>query len=314
MKLFISHQSALEFWRKRRKLPGNSADRRCNAVLPSEPARTERLVFLGLALPVHIVLGSQETRRLSPVATQHVFSAKTPIGCFMNIGNGVMVSSPEFCFLQMASQLTLIELIELGYELCGVYSLPLAYDKEVPECGFYQRKQLTGTRKLKDFLGSMTSVKACEKAQRAVRYIQDNSASPMETKLAMLMTLPYKLGGYGFKTPQLNYRITLSKTAKRYFTKDYYVCDLYWPDEKVAVEYDSDMFHTGSERIANDSNKRNALALQGIQVVSVTRRQLYRFKELEGATKTIAKHLGKRLFPKKGDFATVRLKLRKQLL
>jgi len=314
MKLFISHQSALEFWRKRRKLPGNSADRRCNVVLSSEPARTEHLAFLDLVLPVHIVLGSQKTRRLSPVATQHVFSGETPIGCFMNIGNGVMVSSPEFCFLQMASQLTLIELIELGYELCGVYSLPLAYDKKVPACGFYQRKQLTDTRKLGDFLEGMTGTKACEKARRAVRYIQDNSASPMETKLAMLITLPYKLGGFGFKMPQLNYRINLPMSAKKYFSKDYYICDIYWPDEKVAVEYDSDKFHTGSERIANDSNKRNALALQGIQVISVTRKQLYRFKELDGAAKTLAKHLGKRLFPKKGDFATVRLKLRSQLL
>jgi len=245
---------------------------------------------------------------------QHVFSGETPVGCFVNIGNRFMVSSPEFCFLQLASHLTLIELIVLGYELCGVYSLPVPGDKKVPEKGFYDRKELTSTNRLQAFLDSVPGAKGHKKAGRALRYLQDGSASPMETKLAMLMALPFKLGGYGFKMPEMNRRIDLTRSDRKYFKKSYYVCDLFWPDEQVAVEYDSDQFHTGSERIADDSNKRNALALAGIQVVSVTRLQLYSVIELESAARALAKHMGRRLFSKKSDFAAAHRELRKQLL
>ncbi|MCL2529013.1 MAG: endonuclease domain-containing protein [Coriobacteriia bacterium] len=245
---------------------------------------------------------------------QHVFSSETPVGCFMNVGRNLMMSSPEFCFLQMANHLSLVELLELGYELCGEYSLPLPHDKKVPKRGFYNRKQLTSTKKLQEFLNSMPGVKGSTKAIRALTYLQDGSASPMETKLALFMVLPYKLGGFGFEKPELNRRVNLTKSVRKYFRKEYYVCDLFWAEKKVAVEYDSDQNHTGSERIASDSKKRNALVSMGIQVVSVTKQQLYNSKELESAVRTVAKHMGKRLFPAKSNFPAAHLELRKELL
>ena len=101
------------------------------------------------------------------------------------------------------------------------------------------------------------------------------------------------LGGYGFSFPALNKRITLTKSARKHFSKDYYVCDMYWPDEKVAVEYDSDQHHTGSDRIASDSKRRNALATSGVRVISVTKQQLMNSSELESAARTIASHIHK---------------------
>jgi hypothetical protein len=232
----------------------------------------------------------------------------------MNIGGGLMVSSPEFCFLQMADQLTLIGLIELGYELCGEYSLPLTNDSSVPENGFYNRRPLTGIKKLGAFLDSMAGFKGHRKAMRALRYLMEGSASPMETKLAMFLTLPNMLGGFGFSCPKLNKRINLTKTASKDFGSDYYVCDMFWADEKIAVEYDSDQQHTGSDRIANDSKRRNALTSAGIKVISVTRKQLYSSVELERAAKAIARQMGTRLFYRKGNFHKKHRELRKELL
>lgn len=40
-------------------------------------------------------------------------------------------------------------------------------------------------------------------------------------------------------------------------------CDLLWPTASLCVEYDSDMFHTGSQKIARDARRRNALASLG---------------------------------------------------
>ncbi|MCL1895041.1 MAG: hypothetical protein FWG03_00685 [Clostridiales bacterium] len=225
-----------------------------------------------------------------------------------------MVSSPEFCFLQMASQLTVVKLIELGYELCGVYSMPNASDKNVPIRGFHNRQPLTNIKKLKAFLESMPGVKGHKKAVRALRFVINGSASPMETKLAMFLTLPYMLGGYGFCLPEMNERIDIPKASRELFGKSYYVCDLFWPDEGIAVEYDSDQQHTGSTHITNDSIKRNALGKSDIRVVSVTKLQLRNRAGLEGVARTIADYMGRRLFSTKSNFDAMHNELQRQLL
>ncbi|MCL2529448.1 MAG: endonuclease domain-containing protein [Coriobacteriia bacterium] len=314
MKLFICHESALEYWRQRRALPENSADRRCRVVLPKGATPVASLALSGLEVPVHILLARPGNRRKPTIETQHVYSGETPIGSFMNVGEDFGVSSPEFCFLQMAERLTLIELVELGYELCGVYSLPLLGDKNVPKKGFYNRQALTSAKKLEAFLESTKGARGHKKAERALRYLLDGSASPMETKLAIFLTLPYKLGGFGFSPPKLNRQVKLVKSARKYFKKDYYVCDLFWPETKTAVEYDSDFCHTGSERIADDSNRRSALNLMGVNVVSVTRQQLFSPVGFEGVVRVISKHLEKRLRFEENSFAAEHRKLRNQLL
>jgi very-short-patch-repair endonuclease len=117
----------------------------------------------------------------------------------------------------------------------------------------------------------------------------------METALSMMLTLPHMLGGYGIPAPKLNARILLAKTAKRNASRSYYVCDLFWPDYNLAVEYDSDEFHTGAERIANDSKRRNSLASVGITVITVTKRQIYSTTELAKTARLICGNLEKRL-------------------
>jgi len=314
MKQFISHQSALEYWRRHRILPGSSAERRCKIVLPDRRVEIEPLLFSEFSIPIHVMIGDRIARHESKKVKQHIFGGKTPVGCFMSVEDKMVVSSPEFCFLQMAEQITMVKLIELGYELCSGYSIPNPDDAEVPDIGFYKRRPLTSVNKLSVFLENMSGFRGYKKVIRALRYILEGSASPMETKLAMFLTLPYMLGGFGFKMPELNRHIVLTKSARKNFNKDYYSCDMFWPDEKIAVEYDSDQQHTGSDRIANDSKRRNALNSLGIRVITITKQQLYSSLEMERAAKVIARHMKKRLFPSKNSFATANRELRKQLL
>ena len=313
MKHFIGYQSALEYWRRCRHLPESSADRRCRVSLPDGSSRMEAPDYSGFELPVHIMIGERCARHESKMVILHLFSKKTPVGCFMNNGNGLMVSSPEFCFLQMADRLTLVGLIELGYELCSVYSIPPKGDSSLPKNGFYNREPLTSVNKLKGFLEIMPGVKGHKKAKHALRYMLDGAASPMETKLAMFLVLPYMLGGFGFDLPELNKRIDLTKAARKDFDKDYLVCDMFWSDKKIAVEYDSDQQHTGPDRIASDSKRRTALDLSGIRVVSVTKQQLYSTAELERVARTIANHMNRRLLLKRSKFYTAHRELRKML-
>ena len=224
-----------------------------------------------------------------------------------------MVSSPEFCYLQMANQLSLVHLIELGYELCGTYSMPAGRESELSAEGLFNRVPLTSRKRLKAFAERMPGMKGRQKVMRALRYLNDGSASPMETKLSVLLTLPYKLGGYSFPMPELNSRIIPSKAAKRISSKACYICDLYWPDYNLAVEYDSDLFHTGPERIANDAKKKNDLASIDVTTITVTNQQIRNTAEFEKLAGLLAGIMSKKLLFKNPGFSIAHRELRKQL-
>jgi hypothetical protein len=303
MDWFISHESALEYWRLARSGQIDHRGVPRSKALAAKGLKIKSLDSFGsfnLTPPLHILVPEGNARRISRKVSCHVWGTALPRGCFIGIEKGLLVSSPEFSYLQMAGKLPFLKLIELGFELCGTYTM-----SPDSRAKFQLRDSLTSVAKLRAFLEKMPGARGCAKARKALEYVADNSASPMETLLTMLLSLPHRLGGYGFAIPLLNHRIDISTTAKKAADKRYYVCDLYWPASKVAVEYDSSAFHTGATRIANDSLRRNALAYLDITVVSITSRQVYHIAELEKTAYALAKHLNIRIrvrasnFPKK---------------
>jgi len=317
MKVCIGYQSALEYWRIRRELHDGRAMRQGNILLPSTLPTAKQVRSSGLSLPLHIMLKDPTHRWPTKAVAFHVLSGEMPDGCIIGAEKGFKdrfeVSSPEFCFLQIAGTLALPRLIELGYELCGGYSLPIAGDLGFPKQGFYNRPPLTSMKKLTAFITGMPGFKGHKKAVRALRYILEGSASPMETKLSMLLTLPYQLGGFGLPKPKLNARIVPGKADRRTTNKEFYICDLFWPDKGIAVEYDSNQFHTASTHIAEDSKKRNSLKSMGIEVITVTTQQIYDNNEFEMAARVIAKCIGKRLVYKNPGFTAAHDDLRRVL-
>jgi len=161
--------------------------------------------------------------------------------------------------------------------------------------GILECTPLTSTVKLAAFLQSMPGTHGISKARKALAYVIDNSASPAETALTILLTLPYKYGGFGLPKPELNHDILVGKAAQKAAGKSRYCCDLYWPAAKLAVEYDSNAYHTGADRIASDAKKRNALDFMNIQVVTVTWAQIKNIVELKRVALLLAKCLGRHL-------------------
>ena len=131
--------------------------------------------------------------------------------------------------------------------------------------------------------------------RRALRWAIDGSASPMETNTALLLCLPPLEGGYGFELPTMNAMVGAGLRQRSVTRRSCYRCDLFWERGKVAVEYDSDLWHTGAERIASDSARRNALAAMGITVVDVTRLQINDLAEFDRIAHVLARLLGKTL-------------------
>ena len=295
--------------------------------------------FWGLATPLHVLVGSGNARKVNQNMHCHVYSGEFPDGSFVRMDSGLIVSSPELCFMQMADELSFIGLVALGYELCGSYRLGEVSaegkehrdmtsaganalsdrEAEKPKMGFRRDFPLTSLDSLSSYTARAAGLKGRKNALRALRYIAERSASPMETILSMLLTLPYSLGGYGFPKPMLNYRIEASagagKTAGKVTDKSkHYYCDLYWPEKKVDVEYDSDAFHTGSDRIAQDAIRRNALSSMGLTVISVSRKHVFETLKMRELAHVLSKLLGKRMQFSRKEFAYRHAKLREQLL
>lgn len=208
--------------------------------------------------------------------------------------------SPELCLVQIARNFSFCELVKIGYELCGTY---FVRSEEL-----LSRNPLTTVKKLTSFVKSAPYVHGVRKVAQALPYIAENSASPMETALTMLLCLPYKYGGYGIKQPLLNCRIDTGNIVS---TKSFLVCDLFWPDNKLAIEYDSDLFHVGAERITRDSIRRAELNALGIAVITVTCGQIMNRRETEKVARLLARLTSKQLRYKEPAFSRANARLRK---
>lgn len=212
--------------------------------------------------------------------------------------------------MQMATVLPVVELILLGFELCGTYAL----DPDDPQ-GFRNRERaLTTVAALNRFVAKMEGMHGCKRAKRALRFVIDGSASPMESVLAMLLWLPSSFGGYGLRRPRLNYEVTVASTASGSTRKINRRCDLYWPESKLAVEYESDLCHTGSEDILRDSVRRTELAKENVRVITVTKEQLFDARKLDEVAHALARRMGMRIRCSRSDWMMRRYELRMKLL
>ena len=229
----------------------------------------------------------------------HVCGHPLPEGSLIDVGGGLFVCSPELCFFQMASQLRFAKLLELGFELCGTYILPVqgvhGEGADEAKMQLYNRTPLTSKERLSAFLAHAEGVFGQRRFSKVLQFIVDRSASPRETTLFLLLALPYKYGGYGFPKPELNAKVMPTKAAKEMSSKKFFRCDLFWPEHNVAVEYESDLIHLTPQKIASDSMKRNSLIAMGITVITVTNKQIVSTVEFERVAKQLAVSLGRRL-------------------
>ena len=224
---------------------------------------------------------------------------------------------PEFLFAQMAETMDFLSLLLVGFELCGTYFSNLQFDTTLEKFDTpLRRKPFTNKRKIKNFLYSdvASGMKGNAFAKQTAEFILDNSDSPRESALAISLTLPRRLGGYALPQPQLNRRINISQSNSRLIRKSHFKCDLFWEENNLAIEYDSDLHHTGTQKIAQDSSRRDALAFLGVHVITVTNKQFANMQEMDKIAYTISKILGiRRRNEKRYNYQTRKIRLLQQL-
>lgn len=262
----LSHISALRYLRsasdfsrvKPSKMPSDLSISRFD-----KARLTER--FAGQDGNVHVLVGEQRQRRRIDGIRCHL-TETVPAGGLVRVEGDIFSSSAELCFVQLAQMLPIVQLIKLGFELCGSYAL-------MPDGSFEARPAITSKERLSRFLGHASPMNGTKSARQALAHVVNGSASPRETALAMLLTLPARWGGYGLSKPCLNHQILVPDSRKLSGMRSFY-CDLYWPKWNLAVEYDSFSNHGNEAKLVQDQTRAAMLTAQGIRVISVRTQQL----------------------------------------
>lgn len=321
--LILSHISAYEYWRS--ALSVNAESRigiklvQGHPGIPSRaiktPAEAKRFLFdspaikqLSPSTPIHVFRPNKAQGRISSRICLHKAPAHHSAINAFSVEDGLGVTSPELCFLQLSALLDLPNLILAGCELCAKFRYPIDESERLVKA-----TPATTPQSITRFLDSHPSSYGIRKARRALKSIIPLAASPAEITLALLLSLPCSLGGYGLPKPSLNEEVRLAKSARRLTPKGYFCTDLYWRDMKLDVEYDGQLDHSSHADRSNDANRANILDLMGITVLRITRDQLFSRKNMDANVAVIAKRLGKRIRPKE-DFETRQVRLRTQLL
>ncbi|ADY55274.1 hypothetical protein Sgly_0931 [Syntrophobotulus glycolicus DSM 8271] len=262
MKEYFSYFSAAAFW----NIPY------VEAVLGSEIAGTDSVDFTVFEPAAR---SQKKGRRI------HLCQIALPAGA-VGSRNGKMVASPELMFLQLACKLNIHRLILLGLQLCS----------HPPGC---PSGAITTKQKLKTFLAKTSGHRGHLKALRAVKYIEDGSASVMESMAYMMLTLPHALGGYGLDGAVFNHEIKLKDEAGKRLGQKRCFADLYYRPAKLAVEYESFAFHNSPSEQGKDVMRSAILGRQGVEVMRLSTIQLYDKDACMDFAFNLASRLGKRI-------------------
>ena len=304
MSIVLSHDTALEIYRSSLAPSAN-----CKTVpfrLLSSPVTHDVSWLRSLSdeesdALLHYVVPSARGRRDLKEAKSHVCGFDMGvIPLCQNAGEPfVCVVTPEVLFLQMAAKLSPIELIKLGYELCGSYSLSCPVREEEDEedsPGFTRRQPITSVEKLSSFFESLSQVRCVQRARSVMRYVVDGCASPKEAELCMLLVLPCRLGGYGLGKPLVGHTDGAARSKASLLPDKHDSCDLLWPLAGVALEYGVESVETENvKRRRPKFDRRMMLGFSDIEVIPVTNRQIEQVGTLDSIAGKVARRHGRKL-------------------
>ncbi|MDO4538930.1 MAG: hypothetical protein Q4B54_12270 [Coriobacteriales bacterium] len=267
-----------------------------NAITNTMEARKIPLGDYGIIVnhecPLDVLVPTRESRRYGKQFVPHLWGGGIQRGAFRRVAKDIYISSPEFLYVQLASEIDEIELARLALELCGTYRLVqnMHYRRHCPA--------LTSTAKLARFIERSAGSRGASKARSALRWVADNSASPQETNMLLALCLPQRWGGYSLPLPELNPELPVNERMRPYVEGDVYKPDCYWVRERhgktvrITAEYDSDECHGTPEDAERTRIRRNAFKTMGYLVTSVNLIQMRSATNFQYPARQIARDLG----------------------
>ena len=239
--------------------------------------------------PMHVMVPNRASRSRIPEVAFHVWSGNLPPRSLVKVDDDVFVSTPEFIFLQAAFQLSFIQLLEFGYELCALYTVCVTSGRLTE-----LNQPITTMERIGRFLKGCSGLPGVKRARQVVKWILGRSRSPRESKLGISMTLPRAYGGQGVCGLELNKVIPLSNAEQKASGKHHYEIDVYSELGHIGLEYFGKHEHEGPIRETRDIRRESILLAKGITVHGVTKSQAENVMELERFAKLLRDARGER--------------------
>lgn len=237
---------------------------------------------------LELLVPNSENRRYGHMKC-HVWGDGLPPGSVRKLDNGIYVSSPEFLFLQMATSLPFVRLVQFGYELCALYTVRL------PNVNYLELKEpLTTQARIAGYLGGCSGMYGVKQARKAIPWVLDRSRSPAESDFAISFTLPRLKGGQAIRGLKLNKEFPLTKKERRTAGKGHYEVDFCFEGIQDAFEYYGADAHEGPIRTVKDIRRESILKSKGVIVHGITKGQVRNLQELERLAELVTKARGKR--------------------
>ena len=214
MAIFIGHRTALAYWRTHDRnwaQPISRAAPQENNSPYYAQMDTGILWKFGIdKKPVSILVSCKANMRKSQNLSPRIWSGKHPSRSFYKITQDLYISTPEATFLQLGKELSLIQLITVGYELCGSYGLSVQSSS-----GFLRREPRSNPQLIERYLEKCEGIHGVKAAKRASSYLLKGSASP-SGKLAFDVTLPSSFIGRIWPARSLTTLLRPTREASQY--------------------------------------------------------------------------------------------------
>lgn len=304
MKILLTDITALLLFRQPNAWhPSRSRSSYATVSIPEKPPTPKDIEDLNITLGCylnneqskrlcpHVLISDPRFSRLSKNFKVHVTKSKLPGNCVININSQIAVVSPELLLASFAQKSSFLELTYLISEMCSNF-IHQNTELGIKVIDF----PITNLSKIRKFFTKNLHIRGAKKILKCCRFACQNAMSPMEIKLFMRMTLPVRMGGYGFKDISLNSTIDtelLSRLAKTTVVRK--------PDllirvnsvrnkyQYVALEYNGD-FH--KNQVISDSLRANELVALGIRSFTVWSMQYKDIDYMDKLAQTLAKCVG----------------------
>lgn len=304
MDIILSHTSALEALRSSELRGRLEREERCTVELPAlapsaqdiDELSSRLAVVARLKRPVNVLVAKTAPRTRSKAVTTHFPGTELPPDSLVPVGLDVYCVSPEHLAVQMAPQLTDLELTYLLSELLGIYAIAPAHKD-----GMIKRDAPITTReRIENHLDQLGSAPGTLRVRRVLRKACVGSASPRETKLSLRLGLGRAEGGYCLNVLSMNEPLEVKRIH------DSMTTGVRKPDillrapaarrgsdaqRGVAVEYDG-IVHAMPLQHAKDVRRHNELTAIGINEYLVTDAEYGNLDYMDGLIERIRDDLG----------------------
>lgn len=159
-----------------------------------------------------------------------------PPDSFIDLGDGLAISSPELLFAEMAQFMSPVERLMLGHELCGSYSRNPddPYNSNV----VFNIEPVTTAERIRAFCAQTRWLRDACRPSTPLELLADNAWSPTESLVTALISSPFVEFGYGIGPCILNKRVE-TPTALAWTTdKSSRVPDILIAGTNIGLNYD----------------------------------------------------------------------------